>query len=301
MAADYKTGVVRRLAKKNLITPPTWVEGSTVYETIMGSMAYGVSGDASDMDIYGFCIPPKSIVFPHTAGYIPGFSTQVPSFDQYQEHHIKEKDTGKEYDLNIYSIIKYFRLVMENNPNMIDSLFTAPNMVLGATKVGHMVRDHRKMFLHKGAWHKFKGYAYGQMQKMKVKNPDENSVRYEMVQKYGYDVKFAYHVVRLLDEAEQIMTEGDIDLMRNREQLKSIRRGDWKMSDIEEHFVRREKELGSLYTSSTLRHKPDEPAITKLLLECLEEHYGNLDSMVRAQDPAIDILRQIKGLVKNVD
>jgi hypothetical protein len=30
-------------------------------------------------------------------------------------------------------------------------------------------------------------------------------------------VKFAYHVVRLIGEVEQILTEGDIDLRRNRE------------------------------------------------------------------------------------
>ena len=292
---------VAKLAKKGLIKPPTFVEGSTMYETIMGSMAYGVSGDASDMDIYGFCMPPKSIVFPHTAGHIPGFSTQVPSFDQFQQHHIKDPEVRKEYDLNIYSIVKYFKLVMGNNPNMIDSLFTAPNMVLTSSKISNMVRDERKMFLHKGSWHTFKGYAYSQMKFMKTKEPDENSKRYEMVQKYGYDVKFAYHVVRLLDEVEQILTEGDIDLMRNREQLKSIRRGDWKIEDIEDHFTRREKDLGTLYTTSKLRHGPDEPKIRDLLLACLEEHYGNMDDMIKVQDPAIDILREIKALVKNVE
>jgi hypothetical protein len=41
-------------------------------------------------------------------------------------------------------------------------------------------------------------------------------------------VKFAYHVIRLLGEAEQILLEGDIDLRRNSAQLKAIRRGDVK-------------------------------------------------------------------------
>ena len=128
---------------------------------------------------------------------------------------------------------------MDNNPNMIDSLFTPRTCVLSCSKIGEMVRENRKLFLHKGSWHKFKGYAYSQMNKMRVKDPDQDSRRYEMVQKYGYDVKFAYHIVRLLDEVEQIMTEGDIDLMRNREQLKSIRRGEWEIEDIEEYFTLR--------------------------------------------------------------
>jgi predicted nucleotidyltransferase len=116
----YKSGVVRRLADKGLIKPPGFVTGSVHYETIMGSMAYGVSSDSSDMDIYGFCIPPKEIVFPHTAGYIPNFSSQVPNFDQFTQHHVQEKDHGKEYDLSIYNIVRYFKLCMGNNPNRID-------------------------------------------------------------------------------------------------------------------------------------------------------------------------------------
>jgi predicted nucleotidyltransferase len=300
MSADYKSGVVRRLAHKGLIKPPSFVEGSTVYETMMGSVAYGVSSDTSDVDIYGFCIPPKDYIFPHLAGHIAGFSTQIQSFDQYQEHHIKEKDHNKEYDVNIYSIIKYFRLCMDNNPNMIDSLFTATNMVLSSSKVSNMVRDQRKMFLHKGSWHKFKGYAYGQMHKMKIKDPDPSSVRYEMVMKHGYDVKFAYHVVRLLDEVEQILTEGDIDLMRNREQLKSIRRGEWKMEDIESYFARKEKDLETVYTNSKLQHRPPEIKITQLLIDCLEEHFGDLSAAVSKVDSNTDILKQIKELVKNV-
>lgn len=294
----YKSGVVRRLVDKNLITPPKFVAGSIQYETLMGSVAYGVSSDTSDSDVYGFCIPPKEFIFPHTAGYIHNFSTQVPSFDQYQEHHINEPDHSKQWDLSIYSIVKYFRLCMDNNPNMIDSLFTARNMVLTCSQVAEMVRGERKKFLHKGAWHKFKGYSYSQMHKMRIKESNPDSVRYEMTQKYGYDVKFAYHVVRLLDEVEQILTEGDIDLMRNTEQLKSIRRGEWKIDDIEEHFRRKEKDLESLYTNSKLRHSPDETFIRDLLLSCLEQYYGKLEGVIEKKSDAEELLAKVREIVK---
>ena len=54
----------------------------------MGSMAYGVSSDSSDMDVYGFCVPEKETVFPHLRGEIPGFGTPQPRFEQWQEHHM---------------------------------------------------------------------------------------------------------------------------------------------------------------------------------------------------------------------
>jgi predicted nucleotidyltransferase len=298
--SKYKTGVVRRLVDKGIITKgsiPQFVPGNVQYETIMGSMAYGVSSDASDMDVYGFCMPPKDHVFPHLAGQIQGFGKQIPAFQQYQQHHLLEPDRGKEYDLSIYSIVKYFQLCMVNNPNMIDSLFTPNNCVLFITPVGQIVRDNRQKFLHKGSWHKFRGYAYSQMHKMRVKEPDPKSKRYESVMKHGYDVKFAYHVVRLLDEVEQILTLGDIDLQRNREQLKSIRRGEWKIEDIENYFERREKELSKVYTESKLQYKPDEEEIKKILLFCLEEFYGNLEKAVNSSDKYEQMVREIQRIV----
>lgn len=298
--SKYKTGVVRRLVDKGIITKgsiPQFVPGNVQYETIMGSMAYGVSSDSSDMDVYGFCMPPKDHVFPHLAGQIPGFGKQIPAFQQYQQHHLIEPDRNKEYDLSIYSIVKYFQLCMDNNPNMIDSLFTPNNCVLFITPVGQIVRDNRQKFLHKGSWHKFRGYAYSQMHKMRVKEPDPSSKRYESVMKHGYDVKFAYHVVRLLDEVEQIMTLGDIDLQRNREQLKSIRRGEWKVGDIENYFERREKELSKVYIYSKLQHRPDEEEIKKILLFCLEEFYGNLEKAIHSSDKYEQMIREIQRIV----
>lgn len=44
---------VQLLTKKNLAHPPKWLPDNIHYEVIMGSVAYGVSSDTSDMDVYG--------------------------------------------------------------------------------------------------------------------------------------------------------------------------------------------------------------------------------------------------------
>lgn len=143
-----------------------------MYATYMGSVAYGVSDLGSDVDIYGFCIPPKELIFPHLGGEIPGFGAQIQRFEQWQQHHIKDVSTEKEYDFSIFSIVKYCQLCMENNPNMIDSLFTPRTCIIHSTAISEHLRENRKFFLHKGAYHKFKGYAYSQMHKMDIKNPE---------------------------------------------------------------------------------------------------------------------------------
>jgi predicted nucleotidyltransferase len=269
----------------------------------MGSVAYGASTDISDFDVVGFCIPSKELLFPHLAGQIEGFGRQKQKFEVYQQHHVMDPDAlagkGRQYDLNIYSIAKYFQLCMECNPNMIDSMFVPQDCILHITKVGNMVRDRRRDFLHKGAWHKFKGYAYSQLHKMKGKGVEEGSNRDKLRQQYGFDVKFAYHTVRLLYEAEQILQEGDIDLRRHSEHLKSIRRGDVSEDDILAWASNKEKHLEAVYEQSKLRYGPDEPLIKQLLLDCLEDHYGNLSACVVVPDDAVVRLKQIDGILRD--
>jgi predicted nucleotidyltransferase len=193
-----KSSVIARLAERKLAGPPKWLPNSVVYETLMGSVAYGVESDTSDMDIYAICIPPKDLIFPHLAGEIPGFGTQIKRFEVYQEHHIHDPDAlgghGRTYDFQVFGIVKFFQLAMENNPNIIDSLFTPVSCVLHCTKIGNLIRDRRRDFLHKGSWFKFKGYSYSQVHKMNIKTPAEGSKRAADVAEFGFDRKFAYHV-----------------------------------------------------------------------------------------------------------
>src|SRR3954464_6079232 len=56
---------LERLTDRGLARPPRWLPGNVQYETIMGSVAYGVSSDTSDVDVYGWAIPPKEDIFPH--------------------------------------------------------------------------------------------------------------------------------------------------------------------------------------------------------------------------------------------
>ena len=290
-----------RLVQRELIKNyPGFLKNNIHYEVMMGSVAYGVSSDSSDVDIYGFCIPPKHIIFPHLVGEIFGFGTQAERFDQFQKHHIKDESSRKEYDITIYNIVKYFQLCMQSNPNMIDSLFVPRRCILHSTSIGEHVRSNRKEFLNKGAWFRFKGYAYAQLHKMNIKEPQEGTERYEMVQKYGYDLKFSYHIVRLLNEIEQILIEGDLDLERNREQLKSIRRGEWSKKQIIKYFELKEKDLEKAYIDSDLQPYPNENKIKSLLLECLEMHYGNISDAIEANVPVEQILNDIEKYIKRL-
>jgi predicted nucleotidyltransferase len=293
---------VQRLTDRGLLKPPRWLPGNVQYETIMGSVAYGVSSDTSDLDVYGWAIPPKDEIFPHLRGEILGFGRPAKRFEVYQEHHVEDRDAlaghGRTYDLTIFGIVRFFALAMENNPNIIDSLFTPSTCVLHSTRVGNLVRENRRLFLHKGAWPKFKGYAYSQLHKLAIKQT--KGKRAKLAAAHGYDTKFGYHVVRLIGEVEMILMEGDIDLQRNNEQLKAIRRGEWTEERLRQWFADKESQLERIYAESTLPVAPDEARIKELLLTALEEHYGSLDDCIVNPDRAVVALRNIQAELERV-
>lgn len=285
---------IKKLAEH--INPPYWLPDNVMFEGMTGSVAYAVSNDMSDMDIVGFCMPPKEMVFPHLAGEIPGFGNQIQRFEQFQQHHIKKDN--REYDISIYSITKFFQLVMENNPNMIDVLFLPRRCVLHSTQMYEKIRDNRHIFLHKGSWFKFRGYSYSQLSKIRNKSNSSNPKRQASIQQFGFDCKFAYHVIRLMLEVEQILAEHDLDLQRNSDILKSVRAGEWTLDQITEWAENKEKSLETLYANSTLPARPNEAKIKTLLMECLEMHYGSLSTVIQVTPQVTNLVDDLRQLVE---
>ena len=296
-----KRNVLEVLRDKQLVHPPKWLPANVHYLVITGSVSYAVSSDTSDMDIVGFCIPPKEDVFPHLRGEIPGFGRQIQRFDVWQQHHIMDKEARQEYDFTIYSVVKFFHLAMENNPNMVDILFTPQRCVLFCSSVAQIVRDNRKLFLHKGVYHKMRGYSYQQLHKIGAKSNSSNPKRQADIEKFGMDLKFAYHVVRLLLECEQILLEHDLNIEQNAEILKSIRRGEWSEEKLRGWFDEKEKQLEEMYIKSTLQHTPDEEAIKDLLMNCLEQHYGSLTEAVKREVPVERMIAELKSVLEKYE
>lgn len=341
--------IIKKLAKQGVIHPPRWLPDNTMYLCEMGSVAYGVSGETSDIDVHGFCIPPRHIVFPHLDGVIPGFGTQPETFNQWQQHHVKQPGTGREYDFAIYSIVSFFHNCMKNNPHALDALFAPRRCILHMTELAAHLRTNRRMFLHKGAIAKLRGYANSQVSKLKngvnaltefmhlkrvpfditdleiltadvgsqtsriahltAEERDQLQLLFEQhelkknpkraasIVQHGLDVKFAYHIVRLCLQCEQILSEHDLNIQRNSEVLKAIRRGEWSMSRVIGWFEEKELALEALHGSSTLRADADEAAIKQLLMECLERHYGSLAATISTDVSAERVLDDLRAVL----
>lgn len=294
-----------KLVAKGIATPPSGLDQLIQLEVYGGSSAYAMDSDTSDLDCLGFWIPPLDSIFPHLKGLIPGFdggfSEKTLEFSTYTQHHMFDQSAkggkGCEYDYTIHSIVKYFRLLLGANPTLIESLFSPVRCVLHLTPIGQLVLDNRKLFLCKELAKNSASYARGQLHKLRTKEPTEDSKRFAVVEKYGYDLKWAVHNVRLIDQAYQIVTKNDIDLEENREKLKSIRRGEWTMEQIEAHFKMMEPILIEATDKSDLPWEPDREQVRALLVQCLTKHFGSLAGAVVDLNRSQVVIDQIKELI----
>jgi len=125
------------LREKKILRPcPSFVVDNCVYLTLVGSVSYGCADTnkeegQSDYDLLGVGIPTKQLLCPHLAGEIEGFGTPAPRFgqngnNQEQQHHLLDPSArggkGRQYDVTIYSIVKFFEECRLSNPNLIDSI-----------------------------------------------------------------------------------------------------------------------------------------------------------------------------------
>jgi predicted nucleotidyltransferase len=117
-----------------------------------GSHAYGTNTVDSDIDIRGVCIPDNLSYY---------FGMGINKFEQ--------KDSGwdnPEDDKVIYDLRKTFRLMADNNPNMLDFLFIDEKDIIETSTYWKWILEHREKFLSKKCRHTYGGYAFAQLKRI---------------------------------------------------------------------------------------------------------------------------------------
>ena len=252
--------------------PPEWMASSIQYETLMGSKAYGTATEYSDSDVYSWCIPPRELVFPFLNGNIPLFDEAEKPWGGYQLHKIKTQEN--EWDINCYSVAKFFGLARQGNPNIIDSLWVDEDDVLYMTEVGEMVFRQPTMFISKRVFHRYSNYAIREHEVvLKWLAADQNGETREASDKKPR--KAAYHAVRLLLQMKQLMKNGIMELKQDSDVLKSIRQGE-NLFDVSQRIHTLKEEAQVSYSKSRIQDVVDDTAIRNLLLAVIETQYGTL-------------------------
>jgi predicted nucleotidyltransferase len=102
---------------------------------------------------------------------------------------------------------------------------------------------------------------------------NRNPVRAAIEEKFGYDCKHAYHLIRLMRMAHEILTTGKVIVKRHdREELLAIRYGSWTYEQLLEWAEAQDKLLQKVYEDCTIiPNSPDRNAIDKLCIALVEQ------------------------------
>lgn len=231
-----------------------------LYLTIMGSHAYGVATPDSDIDIYGCFMPGLKELYPSQFGHLNGFDPEVK-----HQHNIEfSLELSKKVDVNLINLCSYYKLLKENNPNILESIFTEQGDKIYVHESFSKTLVWNKSFLSKLLIPKFWGYCQSQILKsQKNESP-------------GRDLKYYYHLIRLVNELEYILTHQDLKLQTNCSILRDIRQGLLSPQEIFNYFENKKIIIEELIEKTSLNKSPDNIQIKFLLNNAIKNYFENI-------------------------
>lgn len=127
-----------------------------------------------------------------------------------------------------------------------------------------------------GTWGQYeKGQKVQTVVKLIEDEVNKYGHRLELIRKFGYDTKYASHLIRLLDEGLQLLVEGHLTLPLTQNNLiRDIKLGKYKLDKVLKMADDKEKLVEQAYINSKLQHTPDLKAISDLQIVLLKEYWG---------------------------
>lgn len=224
-----------------------------------GSLSHGTAGDViDDIDIFG--------VFMAGPEHYFGLS---------KIEQIIRAPVNSKFDVTIYELQKFMRLLLKQNPNIISILWLPENMYIQRNSWGRSLIENREKLLSKQLHKTFCGYAMGQLHRMTRMNTDQayqGKKRRERFEKFHYDCKNASHLIRLLRMGIEALLTKEINVYRHdASQLKEIKEGKWTLEQVENEAKRLLPLLDESLVKSELPSKVDFDFAQDLLIKAVRE------------------------------
>ena len=227
-----------------------------IFRCVSGSRLYGTHTEESDTDYRGICFPPEDAVF---------------GLGGFEQQELKDEDD------TTYSLKKFIRLALVNNPNILELLFVPRESIEMYTEVYSEMRRNKEKLVSKRIFKAYFGYAKAQLHKLERCRPEEmTSKRKENVLKFGYDTKAAMHMFRLLDQCKTLSVMGSIILPicgHNLSTLIEVRDGEYTIDEIKKMAGEKFAYLRGLEDISDLPTDPDFHFWNGLCVRFHREHY----------------------------
>lgn len=242
-----------------------------ILRSVVGSGVHGIAiAGTDDHDEMGVYIEPPEYVLGvqrHREDYI--WRTQP------EGARSQHGDT----DLVLYSLTKYLRLAVKGNPTVLLPLFAPAESLVIRTPLGEELRALRQAFMSQLAVERFLGYMESQHQRMLGKSRRNVPNRPELIQQYGWDVKYGSHALRLAYQGHEIAATGALSLPLPepiRQHVLAVKRGEIPRADVSAEITGLELKVRELLTSGAtpLPPRADAAAITDWAISAQRRHWG---------------------------
>jgi uncharacterized protein len=198
-----------------------------IYRCIVGSQAYGLAHEESDVDRRGFYLPPADL--------------------HWSLFGVPEQLERPESEECYWELQKFIQLALRANPNILECLYTP--LIETITPLAQQLLDQRDIFLTRLVFQTYNGYVISQFKRLEQDLRVRGEIRW----------KHAMHLIRLLLSGINILREGFVVLSVEgyREQLLSIRRGEQTWEAVDAWRLRLHKEFEETYQTTRLPVQPD--------------------------------------------
>ena len=235
----------------------------------IGSTLYGTNLDTSDSDQMGIVVEPKE--------FVVGFD----NFEQFtwRDPPQGEKSQAGDSEGTLYSLRKYLKLALDGNPTVMLLLFVPQEQLLESKLHGLALQANAHRFISRNSAGRFLGYMGAQMQKFTGERSQKTN-RPDLINEFGYDTKFAYHMLRLGIQGIELIQTGNIQLpmkSKHQAQLKAVRRGAYTFAEVLDSARYLEAELLTLRDSPDLPPKGDRAWVQNWMIETYETFWGYWD------------------------
>lgn len=226
-----------------------------------GSVAQGTATPDSDHDYMG--------VFIETAEQVIGMETA--STKRVSDAAKGEKSAPGSSDTTYHTLRKFCSLAAGGNPTIGSILFLPKYAPL--TETGQRLIDMRDAFISRKAGEAYLGYMTAQI---KAFAGTGRKNRVELVEQYGYDIKFAYHAYRLGVQGLTMLDEGFVPIPLGGSQLdyaNDLRAGTEPLTAVLEELDFLVESLKKSLDTTTLPEYADSGRINAFLVEAHQEHW----------------------------
>jgi len=243
-------------------------ERCTILRGLVGSTVHGlnVNDGIEDRDEMGVCIEP----LPEAMALWDPFEQFIYRSAAEREGRASARSTGGDLDLTIYSLRKWTRLALKGNPTILLLLFTPDDQLVHCDEAGRELRALMPQIVSRRVQAPFLGYLQAQKQRLTGERGQKRIHRPELEEMYGFDTKYAMHMLRLGFQGVELLTTGRLSLpMREPERsyLLDVRRGKVGEEECLARAGELEQQLIALETTSSLPDAPDERRVEDWVLD----------------------------------